>query len=146
MQIIQPKVFIVLLNWNGFNDTVECVNSIKKISYGNYEIIIVDNESENDFEKLENIYSNEIILIRSDVNLGFAGGNNLGIKYALKNDADFVLLLNNDTTVDPDFLDGLIKSGIEKEFGIVAPKILNYYFPKIIWSRWEERPVGKECR
>jgi GT2 family glycosyltransferase len=134
MQIIQPKVFIVLLNWNGFNDTVECVNSIKKITYGNYEIIIVDNESENDFEKLENIYSNEIILIRSDVNLGFAGGNNLGIKYALKNDADFVLLLNNDTTVEPDFLDGLIKSGIEKEFGIVAPKILNYYFPNIIWS------------
>jgi GT2 family glycosyltransferase len=134
MPIIQPKVFIVLINWNGFSDTVECISSINKIFYSNYEIIIVDNGSENDFEKLQNIYSNEIILIRSDVNLGFAGGNNLGIKYALKKNADFVLLLNNDTIVEPDFLDVLVKSGIEKEVGIIAPKILNYYFPRIIWS------------
>lgn len=132
----QPRVNIIIVNWNGIDDTSELLVSLSKISYSNYSIIIVDNGSVNDeVKKLENISKGKAQIIRCKENLGFAGGNNVGIKYSLEKKADYILLLNNDTTVKPDFLEILVsKYEGEKQAGIVAPRINYYDEPQRIWT------------
>lgn len=132
---MEPKIIIVILNWNGYKDTIECINSILKISYPNYEILLVDNGSDkNEYEKVISLKS-KATLIRSEKNLGFSGGNNLGIKYALDCGADYLLLLNNDTIVEPNFLNPLLKVFEEESnVGIVAPQINYFNEPQKIWS------------
>ena len=130
-----PKIFIILLNWNNYIDTKECVESLFKISYNNYQIVIVDNGSEDDsYSKLTKEFKQGVIFIPNGMNMGFADGNNVGIKYAIKNGADYVLLLNNDTIVDRDFLNEMMKVA-EKEpsVGILGPKIYYYSKPGVIW-------------
>ena len=123
------KTFIVIVNYNGWRDTIECLKSIKKCEVGDIkcEIIIVDNGSiDKSVERLKQ--EKGIILLESKENTGFTGGNNLGIKYSLKNGADFILLLNNDTIVDKDFLSNLLKAAdIYDKVGIFSPKI--YFSP-----------------
>ncbi len=134
-EIKSPKIAIVILNWNGKKDTKECLNSLKQITYSNYEIILVDNGSvDGSVEMLEKEHQ-EIVLIKNKENLGFTGGNNVGIKKALEHNADYVLLLNNDTTVEQDFLEKMV--GVAEQdasIGIVGPKIYYYSLPYIIWS------------
>jgi len=131
-----PKVTIIVLNWNGIKDTVKCLDSLKKIHYSNFEIIVVDNASNgNDVEILKEKYKDEIILIENKENLGFAIGNNNGMKYALEKGTDYVLLLNNDTVVDPLFLDELIKiTEKDSEIGIASPKMYYMNPPNVLWS------------
>lgn len=132
----QPKVNIVIVNWNGLEDTLELLESLSKISYINYKIVIVDNNSANDeAEKLENISKGKAHIMKCEENLGFAGGNNVGIKYSLEEKTEYVLLLNNDTTVQPDFLEILVnKFESENQAGIVSPRINYYDEPEKIWS------------
>ena len=132
---MEPKVITVILNWNGYADSIECINSILKIKYKNYEILLVDNGSDSkEYEKITSLNSKAKI-IRSKINLGFTGGNNLGIKYALEEKADYILLLNNDTTVEPNFLEPLLNLfKKEKNAGIVAPQINYFSEPQKIWS------------
>lgn len=132
----QPLVHIIILNWNGLEDTSELLVSLSKISYINYKILIVDNNSANDeAEKLENISKGKAHIIRCEENLGFAGGNNVGIKYSFEKKADYILLLNNDTKVQPDFLEILVnKFETENQAGIIAPRINYYHEPEKIWS------------
>ena len=105
----EPLVYIVILNWNGWRDTLACLESLQHLSYSNYEVVVVDNASSNGSEeKIRTAYP-DLTLIQSGANLGFAGGNNLGIAYALERDADFVWLLNNDTLVDPGALTCLVE-------------------------------------
>lgn len=131
----EPLVYVILVNYKGLQDTIECIESLKDITYKNYKIIVVDNASlDNSVEILKSTYSDEIILIDLKENLGFAGGNNEGIKLAVKENADYVLLLNNDTIVDKNFLQALVKRAEENEkTGIVGGKI--YYFDdkNLIW-------------
>jgi GT2 family glycosyltransferase len=104
-----PSVTVIVLNWNGLADTRECLESLKSVSYAAMKIVVVDNGSENDEAgRLESEFGNELELIRSGENLGFAGGANLGIRRALDDGAQYVLLLNNDTIVDPEFLARMI--------------------------------------
>lgn len=125
-----PSVFIVLLNYNGVHDTLECVESLQKITYPNFRIIVVDNGSSGDDVQQLRSLGKIILLIESDINLGFSGGNNLGIKSALESGAEYILLLNNDTVVEPDFLERLIDGfGEDDQIGITVPKI-NYYAEK----------------
>ena len=119
-----PKVSIIILNWNQEQDTRECLASLKEIKYPNYRIILVDNGSS------EKIDFPGVSTIRNPKNLGFAEGNNIGIKYALKDNPDYILLLNNDTTVEPDFLMELTNHG---RVDIASPKIMFYDDPKKIW-------------
>lgn len=130
-----PKIAIVILNWNGKKDTIECLNSLKKITYSNYEIILVDNGSaDGSVEMLEKEYP-EINLIKNKENLGFTGGNNVGIKKALEHNADYVLLLNNDTIVEQDFLEKMVDvAEQDASIGIIGPKIYYYSLPYILWS------------
>jgi GT2 family glycosyltransferase len=98
--------------------------------------VIVDNNSANDeAEKLEKIYEGKAHIIKCKENLGFAGGNNVGIQYALENEADYILLLNNDTKVSSDFLEILVnKYQSTDKAGIVAPRINYYDEPQKIWT------------
>lgn len=130
------KVSVIILNWNGLKDTLELLESLSEISYSNYSVIIVDNNSANDeAEKLEKIYNGKAHIIKCKENLGFAGGNNVGIQYALEKETDYILLLNNDTKVSPDFLEILIsKYESTNKAGIVAPRINYFDEPKKIWS------------
>jgi len=129
-----PSVFIVIVNWNGLNDTIECIKSILNISYEYFKIIVIDNGSDND-ESIELAFKfPDVIAIRSETNLGFSGGNNLGIKYALKNEADYILLINNDTIVEKDFLDILVEVVVKNQsIGLAVPKINYYNNPSRIW-------------
>jgi GT2 family glycosyltransferase len=134
--LLPPRVNIVILNWNGYEDTSELLESLRKISYSNYKIKVVDNNSsQNDVEKLETKYGNEVQIISCKENLGFAGGNNIGIKISLQQNADFILLLNNDTTVEPNFLEILVnKFETDERAGIVAPQINYYNETRRVWS------------
>ncbi len=131
-----PKVFIILVNFNGEEDTVACLESLRNITYKNYEVLAVDNASKNQSEFVAELGEKfpEVKVFAQRENTGFAGGNNVGIDYAIKKEADYVLLLNNDTIVAPDFLDKLVgASKNNKKGGLFAPKIYFYDEPKMIW-------------
>lgn len=120
-----PLVSIVSINFNQSAMTCDMIESIKKITYPNYEIIIVDNgSSASDPQKIKAQYP-EISLIVSDKNLGFAGGNNLGIR---ESKGEYILFLNNDTEVEPDFMEPLVRQILkDQSIGLVSPKI-KYFF------------------
>lgn len=129
-----PLVYIILLNYNGYKDTIECVESLERITYSNYKIIIVDNASSDESEIILKEKFSQHIYIQTGSNLGFAGGNNVGIEYALKNGADYVCLLNNDTIVERDFLEPLVENAEkDKYIGVVSGKICYYNEPNKIW-------------
>ncbi|WP_414468696.1 glycosyltransferase family 2 protein [Methanobacterium sp. ACI-7] len=167
-----PHVSIIILNWNGWKDTVECLESLYQIDYPNYQVILVDNNSsDNSVEKIKeycegknevksdffqynpnskpikiieysekesesaNIPSinddklnHNLIIIKNNKNYGFAQGNNVGIKYAMNSIyTDYVLLLNNDTVVDKDFLKELVKTAeSQTDIGFVGAKTYLY--------------------
>lgn len=130
-----PKVSIIILNWNGREDTIECLESLKGINYPNYEVILVDNGSTDKSPKIFKEQYTNILLIENKTNLGFAEGNNVGIKKAICRNADYILLLNNDTIVDPYFLNELIEvAESDFEVGIVGPTVYNYGQNNIIQS------------
>src|SRR3989344_328562 len=123
------KASIVIVNYNSADDTLECLDSLSKIDYPDYEIILADNASSDASFVLNKIHKNfpAVKILALPSNLGFAGSNNAGIKAALDGGARCVLLLNNDTTVAPDFLSQMVKAAeSDKKIGIVGAKI--YYF------------------
>lgn len=127
-------VYIVLVNWNGLEDTLECLRSLNEISYKNYKIVVVDNGSNNNQADVIKKKFPYIKLIKNKRNEGFVVANNQGIELALKNGADYILLLNNDTVVEQNFLNILINHAERnRDVGILSPKIL-YYDSNEIWS------------
>ena len=127
-------VYIIVLNWNGWQDTIECIESCLKLTYPRYRILIVDNGSTDDSEfKLRQRFSG-IDILQAGKNLGFAGGNNVGIRHALEQGAEYIWMLNNDTVVEPDSLSELVKvAEIDERTGIVGSKIYYYNEPQKIW-------------
>lgn len=121
---LQPLVYIVILNWNGWQDTLECVRSLRRMKYQNWHAVIVDNGSTDC--SVERLRQNcpEVSMVETRRNLGFAAGNNAGIDFALKHGADYVFVLNNDTTVLPDALTELVAFA-EKNPGaaLLGPRI-----------------------
>ncbi len=128
--MIEKKVGIILVNYNGAKDTIECLKSLKNIHYSNKYIYIVDNNSnEEDVEYLENsINYSGVKIIKLKENLGFSGGNNLGIREAMADGCEVIGLLNNDTIVESDFLNRLVsKLFLDRKTGAVVPQIRDYY-------------------
>jgi len=124
-----PKVTIIILNWNGKEDTSECFESLKRITYPNYEILLVDNGStDGSVECLRENFP-EIEIIENKENLGYAEGNNVGIRKAKENGTDYILILNDDTVVDPEFLTELVKvAESDPKIGFAGPKVYYYDF------------------
>lgn len=135
MEDKQPSVAIIIVNYNGIEDTIECIKSLNKINYYNYKTFVIENNSTQKPTKDQIDYLNEhAVYIESGENLGFSGGNNIGIRKALENGFDYVLLLNNDTTVEPNFLNILIDAAKEKtDVGIVGGKIVFYSKQSYLW-------------
>jgi len=109
MELSCPKVYIVVLNWNNASDTIECLKVLRGIRYPSYEIVVVDNGStDGSADEIISAFPS-LTVIRLPRNLGYAGGNNVGIEYALANGAEFVCILNNDIIPSDDFLGCLIQ-------------------------------------
>jgi len=131
--VLVGKVGIVLLNWNGLEDTLECINSLNMLSYTNYVIIVVDNNSDEDISPLEEKYS-DVVVIKNKSNDGFAKGNNIGIKRASELGCDYIWILNNDTVVATDSLDELVKvMDADSKIGAVTNLIYYYDDKKLAW-------------
>ena len=151
-----PLVSVVILNWNGIADTRECLKSLKSVSYPHMRIILIDNGSENDEAgKLEREFGETLELMRSDENVGFAGGANLGIRRAIDDGADYVLLLNNDTIVDPEFLSRMVDSVRQlSDFAAACPTSYFHDRREVIYStggsvslwRGSARQIGRGKR
>ena len=131
-----PKVAVIVINWNGLADTSECLESVRTITYPNYQTIVIDNgSSAEDAQVLQERFSDSIRIIVSAENAGFAGGCNIGIRRALAGGADYILLLNNDTVVDPAFLSLMVQAAEEIPDGAAfCPKICHYERPRVIQS------------
>jgi len=178
-------VYILILNYNGWKDTIECLESIFRLDYENYRVIICDNDSsDGSLDKIqawaegrldvflqhnnplrhlsyppviknisylkhdreegeaggdEKITNYPLILIQTGANLGFAGGNNVGLRYALaRDDFEYAWLLNNDTVVEPNTLNALIKkadrykAATGSKVGLIGTKLMFYDQPEVI--------------
>ena len=129
-----PKVAIIVLNWNGKQETIGCLESLKQITYSNYEILLVDNGSTDGSVRCFKERYPEIKIIVNEENLGFAEGNNIAIKVALKDKyMKYIVLLNNDTKVEPYWLEELVKvAEPDKRVGSCQSKILSMSNPNIL--------------
>jgi len=128
-----PKVAIILLNYNGLEDTIECLQSIKKNTSPNYELYLVDNCSNGgDVKVLKEQYASfyDSLMEIKPKNLGFTGGNNFALnRLRDRKDINYFLLLSNDIVADPNFLVELVKiAESNPKIGIVGPKIYDYSF------------------
>jgi GT2 family glycosyltransferase len=126
----EPKVFIIILNWNGLADTLECLTSLAGLHYPHCQAVVVDNGSETgQADAIESSYPS-VRLIRNDKNLGYTGGNNVGIRHAMTQGADYIWLLNNDTVVTPDSLTELVAAGERyPRVGLLSPALYDYERP-----------------
>ena len=120
-----PKVFIVVLNYNGKDCLSKTLSGVFKTDYPNSEIILADNNSTDGSFEAAKINFSKIIFIKNSQNLGFSAGNNVGIKYALERGADYILLLNYDVETERGFLAPLVEAMKKnKNIGIGSPVIL----------------------
>ncbi|MDL1957076.1 MAG: glycosyltransferase, partial [Candidatus Desulfofervidus auxilii] len=150
---LDSKISIIVINYKKTKDTLECLSSINKNDYEKYQVIVVNNTIRDGLKELQEFaekekinfiycegnhfiypkksFKRELILINNKENLGFAGGNNIGIKYALNCGADYIWLLNNDTIIDKDALVELVKlAETDKKIGLISSKIYCYNNPK----------------
>ncbi len=128
------RVAVIVLNWNGKQLTLDCLESLAKITATSAHVILVDNASTDDsVAAVTQAYGDRVTVIQNDENVGFSKGNNRGIRHALAAGAEYVLLLNNDTVVDPGFIEPMLAEFNDPRVGIVGSKI--YYFnpPDKIW-------------
>ncbi len=141
----ETGVCAAILAWNQLQETRECLDSLFAMDTQPYSVVLIDNGSTDGTSEIIHREYPEVIIIRSEQNLGVAGGYNLGIKYALEQGADYVLIMNNDVVVQPDFLTQLLLvANNEVDAGIIQPKIYNYYRDNtllwIVGARWRQFP------
>ena len=128
---MNKKVSVIILNFKVKKLILKCIESVKKSVYRNIEIIVVDNNSNDGLE--EDLQTREdLLFIQNKENLGFTGGNNIGIKIALLRGADFIFVLNPDTEIDKYCIGNLVQAAKDFNFSLAGPKI---YFKnsKKIW-------------
>jgi GT2 family glycosyltransferase len=130
-----PSVKIIILNWNRKAEIMDCLASLQSVHYPNFEILVVDNGSSDGSQSIIRTTYPQVTLAEMGHNLGFVEGNNAGIKSALTTHSDYVLLLNNDTLVSPDFLNDLVDAAeADQTVGAVGPTIYYTSQPQKIWS------------
>ena len=117
------KVAVVILNFKVKDEVIECVQSVESSTYKNVEIIVVDNNSDDGIDEAIKKFA-EVDFIQNQENLGYTGGNNMGIKRALYKKADYVFILNPDTVIEKRSIENLVKVADKGDGGICGPKIL----------------------
>jgi GT2 family glycosyltransferase len=158
---ISPMISVIILNWNGYKDTIECLESLSESYYQNFEIFLADNAStdisidqikewikihnnsnsrkiflqDNQYTPEASHNSIKLHLIENSENYGFAKGNNIAANTALQSKTDYILFLNNDTIVEKDFLSNMMSFfGKYSEFSAATPQIRYFDSPQIIWN------------
>ena len=129
---MDKKVYIIILNYRGYEDTKKCINSCLALNYSNYKIVVIDNYYENKaFNDLKNDFK-YVKFLKNIKNLGYAKANNIAIKCALDNDAEYIWILNNDIVVDKYSLDELVKAYENtSNVGLMGSKVINSISNKI---------------
>ncbi len=129
-----PRICILVLNWNGADDTLECLDSLQNLTYAHAEVVVIDNGSDDDsVAKIKQAFPH-IFVLELSTNLFFGGGNNAGLKWADTQGFEYVIFLNNDTTVEPDFIEPLLASFDRSErVGMVAPMMCYASDPERVW-------------
>jgi GT2 family glycosyltransferase len=144
--LVASSVTVVVLNWNRPDDTLACLASLEQVRYSPLEVVVVDNASADDsVARIAAAYP-RVQLIRNDANLGFAEGNNVGIRHALRAGADYVMLLNNDAVIHPDCVAALVAAAqAHPQAGFLGAKIFYHADPARIWMG---KPVwdARTCR
>ncbi|MDF1516126.1 MAG: glycosyltransferase family 2 protein, partial [Anaerolineae bacterium] len=130
----KPYVIVVALTWNQKQDTLHCLASLQKMTYANFDLLLVDNGSVDGTATAVREQYPDVSVIENAENLGFPGGFNVGLRYAISQEADYIFMINNDTFVDPSLLDYLVQYANEPEIGMVSPKIYYAEKPNRIWS------------
>lgn len=146
-----PSVAVLTVNTNGAGFMAEFGESLAKITYPRYRLIVVDNASSDDSLQILKRWHPEAVVLQNDANLGFTGACNRGLAYCLDQDFDYVLLLNSDVIMEPDFLDHLVAGADGRT--MTAPKTYLYHHPgrlddsvgEFDWTRgvWKQRILGK---
>lgn len=130
-----PSVWAVVLGYNHPEDSIECLQSLTNVTYPNFTILYVDNGSAPEACEQVQQSGTGFGVLRLDPNAGVAGGLNAGIRHALAHGADYVIIHNNDTTVDPRLAEALVAAAITRpDAGMFVPKIYYYDHPDTIWS------------
>ena len=129
-----PMVGIIIVNWELYSVTAQCLYSLRSLSYPNFRIVLVDNGSKDGSGKKLKENFPEIDVLFNESNQGFTGGNNLGIQYALEIGLECILLLNNDTVITPDFLNILMDRMQKSQLLAIQPKIMYNHDRSIIWN------------
>jgi len=125
----EPKVFVLTLNWNGKRFIGECLESLERLDYSNYEIVVIDNGSTDGSIQYIQKFFPKVKLLANGENLGYAKGLNRGLEYAYERGAKYFLILNNDTKIDKNGLKALVNVATEHpECGYITGKI--YYYDK----------------
>jgi GT2 family glycosyltransferase len=123
-----PLVYIIVLNYNGREDTLDCLSSLFRMDYPNFKVLMVDNASSDGTAEAVGREYPKAEVLQNEKNLMYAGGNNAGMKFALEHGADWVLLLNNDTVADGRLLSEMVDAArAHPEAGVLGPMI--YYYP-----------------
>ena len=148
----KPLVISVILNTNRRQDTLECLVSLVQSTYDNHHIIVLDNASSDDSIEAIRAAFPDVEIIELSENLGYAGNNNVGIKAAINQGADWVFVLNEDTILAPDCLASLVALGeSDEQIGIVGPMVYHHDEPDVIQSagghlgpHWQSIHVAKD--
>ena len=132
---MSKKVAVILVNWNSFALTFNCIDSLQQMVYRDFDILVTDNGSEDGSGKKLKEHYPGLILIESPINLGFTGGNNLGMQYAIENGYEYVILLNNDTFVKNDSL-AVLTTFMDQhhEAGAIQPMIYFNHDRSLLWN------------
>lgn len=132
--VTNQKVIAVTVNWNRYEDTCACLDSLLTQQGVDVKLVIVDNGSDDNSEKQFRQHYPQATIIRSETNLGFAGGFNLGILAALDFDPVYIMIINNDTIALPGMINSLVDEMDSSEVGICSPVIYYYSEPTSVWS------------
>jgi GT2 family glycosyltransferase len=129
----QPLVYVVVLTWNQLETTLECLTSLAQMIYPNFRIVVVDNcSTDGTTGAIKEQFPNVEVVVNKR-NLGYPGGCNVGLRYALNQGAEYIFAINNDVSVDPAVLDELLGAAAP-DVGILTPKVYFADDPKRIWS------------
>lgn len=135
----RPRVTVVILNWNGREDTLACIASVLGSREVDFDVVVVDNGSEDGSQAAIRQAYPSLTLIETGRNLGYAEGNNVGLRHALQGDADYLLILNNDTIVAADMLHELVRASRALPRSVLGPLTFYHHDPDRVWwagSRW----------
>jgi GT2 family glycosyltransferase len=148
----QPLLFVIVLNNNRIKDVLACLDSLFQSDYKNLKVLLVDIDSEEKTRKMISQRFLDVQIIPLTTNLGYAGNNNIGIQAALSQGAEWILILNDDTILDPLCLSHLVDAGeSNSKIGIVGPMVFHFDEPNVIQSAggmlglyWQSIHLGKD--